>query len=127
MAVLQPFGQASSVAKEPICLNGYIYESWPDHPTSFPYYPPPRHLQLLYQPHSSLMASALLSDFQSTLYQISDLAFDEDSEIFIHLGLLFLLAALIWLMNSRRSWQEIFAMLDGPISLLSEGLLPNYS
>jgi hypothetical protein len=24
-------------------------------------------------------------------------------------------------MNSRRSWQEIFEMLDGPLSVLSEG------
>lgn len=69
----------------------------------------------------------LASDAPKTFYHISDLAFDEDYEIFIHLGLLGFLAGFIWFMNSKWSWQEVFTMLDSMLSVLLEGLLPNYS
>jgi hypothetical protein len=70
---------------------------------------------------------ALLQGLNFDLQSINDLAFDEDCETVLQLGLLAFLAAFIWFMNSRRSWPEIFEMLDGPLSVLSEGFLPNYS
>lgn len=80
----------------------------------------------------------LASDAPKTFYHISDLAFDEDYEIFIHLGgwrhseahyrrqkpspgLLGFLAGFIWFMNSKWSWQEVFTMLDSMLSVLLEG------
>ena len=82
--------------------------------------------------------TALIQSLNLDLQSINDLAFDEDCEIFLQLGrsrysavsytdkqtalgLLGFLAAVIWLMNSRHSWQEIFEMLNGPLSVLSEG------
>ncbi|KAI9453234.1 hypothetical protein BJY52DRAFT_1225681 [Lactarius psammicola] len=56
---------------------------------------------------------ALLQSLSFDLQSINDLAFDEDCEIFLQL-------AFIWFMNSRRSWQEIFETLNGPLSVLSE-------
>jgi len=70
---------------------------------------------------------ALVQGLSFDLQSINDLVFDEGCEMFLQLGLLAFLAAFIWFMNSRRSWQEIFEMLDGPLSVLSEGFLPNYS
>jgi len=71
--------------------------------------------------------TALIQSLNIDLQSINDLAFDEDCEIFLQLGLLGFLAAVIWFMNSKRSWQEIFEMLNGLLSVLSEGFLPNYS
>lgn len=70
---------------------------------------------------------ALLQGLTFDLQSINDLAFDEDCETFLQLGLLAFLAAFIWFMNSKRSWQEIFETLNGSLSVLSEGFLPNYS
>jgi len=70
---------------------------------------------------------ALLQGLNYDLQSINDLAFDENCEMFLQLGLLAFLAAFIWFMNSRRSWQEMFDMLDMPLKVLSEGFLPNYS
>jgi len=64
--------------------------------------------------------TALIQSLNIDLQSINDLAFDEDCEIFLQL-------AVIWFMNSKRSWQEIFEMLNGLLSVLSEGFLPNYS
>ncbi|KAH9073452.1 hypothetical protein EDB83DRAFT_2516337 [Lactarius deliciosus] len=63
----------------------------------------------------------LLQGLTFDLQSINDLAFDEDCEIFLQLGLLAFLAAFIWFMNSKRSWQDIFEMLNGSLSVLSEG------
>jgi len=82
------------------------------HPSPFPIMKPPSVLQ------------RLASDAPRTFY---DLAFDEDYEIFIHLGLLGFLAGFIWFMNSKWSWQEVLIMLDSMLSVVLEGLLPNYS
>ncbi|KAH9033594.1 hypothetical protein EDB85DRAFT_1890121 [Lactarius pseudohatsudake] len=62
----------------------------------------------------------LLQGLTFDLQSINDLAFDEDCEIFLQLGLLAFLAAFIWFMNSKRSWQEIFETLNGSLSVLSE-------
>ncbi|KAH8982293.1 hypothetical protein EDB92DRAFT_1952439 [Lactarius akahatsu] len=64
---------------------------------------------------------ALLQGLTFDLQSINDLAFDEDCETFLQLGLLAFLAAFIWFMNSKRSWQEIFELLNGSLSVLSEG------
>jgi len=66
-------------------------------------------------------------DVLQAIHHLNDLAFDEDCELFLHLGLLVVLATVIWFMNSKWSWQEIFGILDGPLLVLYEGLLPNYS
>ncbi|KAI9442966.1 hypothetical protein H4582DRAFT_2054068 [Lactarius indigo] len=58
----------------------------------------------------------LLQGLTFDLQSINDLAFDEDCEIFLQLGLLAFLAAFIWFMNSSRSWQEIFETLNGSLS-----------
>ncbi|KAH9030372.1 hypothetical protein EDB85DRAFT_1891666 [Lactarius pseudohatsudake] len=57
----------------------------------------------------------LLQGLTFDLQSINDLAFDEDCEIFLQLGLLAFLAAFIWFMNSKRSWQEIFETLNGSL------------
>jgi hypothetical protein len=76
-------------------------------------------------------------DVPQGFHHLSDLAFDEDCELFLHLGrckslslvnceksslgLLGFLAAVIWFMNTRWSWQEIFRMLGDPLSVVVEG------
>jgi len=74
-----------------------------------------------------LILQRLSSDVPKTFYHINDLALDEDCEIFLHLGLLGFLAGFIWFMNSKWSWREVLTMLDGLLSVLCEGFLPNYS
>jgi len=77
--------------------------------------------------HTPTILQRLGSDVSQNLYSINDLALDEDCEIFLHLGLLGFLASFIWFMNSKWSWQEVFTMLNGVLSVLCEGFLPNYS
>ncbi|KAH9961444.1 hypothetical protein BGW80DRAFT_1463797 [Lactifluus volemus] len=60
-------------------------------------------------------------DVPQGFHHLSDLAFDEDCELFLHLGLLGFLAAVIWFMNTRWRWQEIFRMLGDPLSVVVEG------
>jgi len=67
------------------------------------------------------------SDVSQALYYIDDLAFDEDDELLLQLGLLGFLAGFIWFMNSKWRWQEVFAALHGLLAVLGEGLLPSYS
>lgn len=67
------------------------------------------------------------SDVSQALYYINDLALDEDDELFLQLGLLGFLAGLIWFMNSKWRWQEVFAALYGLLAVLGEGILPSYS
>lgn len=88
--------------------------------------------------NSPSVLQRLASDAPKTFYHINDLAFDEDYEIFIHLGerrhseaayrrqkpspgLLGVLAGFIWFMNSKWGWQEVFNMLDSMLSVLLEG------
>jgi len=66
-------------------------------------------------------------DVPQALYYINDLAFDEDDEIFLQLGLLGFLAGFIWFMNSKWRWHEVFAALHSLLAVLGEGLLPSYS
>ena len=88
--------------------------------------------------NSPSVLQRLASDAPKTFY---DLAFDEDHEIFIHLGgwryseashrtdrrrnpspgLLGFLAVFIWFMNSKWSWQEVLTMLDSMLSVVLEG------
>jgi hypothetical protein len=85
--------------------------------------------------NSPSVLQRLASDAPKTFY---DLAFDEDHEVFIHLGewrrseashrrqkpspgLLGFLAGFIWFMNSKWSWQEVLTMLDSMLSVLLEG------
>jgi hypothetical protein len=73
------------------------------------------------------MLPSLSSDVPPTLYHFNDLAFDDDCELLLHLGLLGFLASFIWFMNSKWTWQEVFAVLNGLLTVLCEGLLPSYS
>jgi len=67
------------------------------------------------------------SDVSQALNYINDLTFDEDSELFLQIGLLCFLAGFIWFMNSKWRWQEVFAALNSLLEVLGEGLLPSYS
>ncbi|KAH9960191.1 hypothetical protein BC827DRAFT_1268413 [Russula dissimulans] len=77
--------------------------------------------------NTSAILQRLGSDVSQNLYSINDLALDEDCEIFLQLGLLGFLASFIWFMNSKWSWEEVFTALNGVLSVLCEGFLPNYS
>ena len=89
--------------------------------------------------NSPTLFHRLASDAPKTFYHINDLVFDDDYEIFIHLGgwghseasyrrqtpspgLLGFLAGFIWFMNSKWSWQDIITMLDSMLSVLLEGV-----
>jgi len=67
------------------------------------------------------------SDVPQALYYTNDLAFEDDSELFLQIGLLGFLAGFIWFMNSKWRWQEVFAALNSLLEVLGEGLLPSYS
>jgi len=78
-------------------------------------------------PSSPAIIPCMRSDVPPTLDHFNGLDFDNDCELFLHLGLMGFLASFIWFMNSKWTWRELFTIFCSLLMVLSEGFLPNYS